>query len=143
MFFGALIAILLSILHHFELSLPSKWGWILLYVTVGLYIASGIIYFIGGCALASAYNASGVYDSSYAGIWFAESFYIGSHAIIAGSIKLRVMFHALLTLNTMHVFCVYSEHIHRDATNLIFMSCICLIFHQVWIYGSNGWIVKV
>ena len=112
-FFGALGAILLAILHHFELSLPSQW--ILLYLTIGLYLASGIIYFVGGCALASAYNASGVYDSSYAGIWFAESFYIGSHAIIAGLVKLRVMFHAfLIILNTMLVLIVFTLNIFRE-----------------------------
>ena len=81
-----------------------------MYITVGLYIISGIIYFIGGCALAQAYNSSGIYDSSYAGIWFAESFYIGAHAIIAGLTKLRVTFHFMhltlsdvMLLSTMHV----------------------------------------
>ena len=84
-FFGGLGGIILSILHKGAMMISIQW--ILMYISIGLYIIGGIIYFIGGCAVANAYNSNGE-SSSFSGTWFAEALYVSCHSMIAGT-KLR------------------------------------------------------
>eukprot|EP01083_Nonionella_stella_P014340 40315_1 len=81
-FFGGFGGIILSILHRTSVTIPSQW--IVLDISMGLYIMGGVCYMIGGCALANAYNKSTEYSSAYAGTWFAEAVFVGTHAIVAG-----------------------------------------------------------
>ena len=81
-FLGGFVGIVLSVLNQMKYSIPCQW--VMVDIATSLYVLGGLMYIIGGCALAQAYNKSGLYSTSYAGTWFGEAVFVGLHAIIAG-----------------------------------------------------------
>jgi len=83
MFFGAIGALVVAVMQ--KLGRPIPMERIVGFVVAGLYIGGGTFYFIGGCAVAAAYNGIEGLDLSYiAGIFFVEETFVGAHAILAG-----------------------------------------------------------
>eukprot|EP01084_Bolivina_argentea_P020526 38177_1 len=81
LFFGSIMAAVYAVM-NMKMGRPipgEKW---FLWTTIGLYVGGGLFYFLGGCAVAYAYNDVGI--SYIAGIFFAEQTFVGLHGIVAG-----------------------------------------------------------
>eukprot|EP01083_Nonionella_stella_P229162 811437_1 len=80
LFLGSGMAIGFAIMKKLGRPIPfEKW---ILWSIIGIYVTGGLFYFLGGCAVAYAWNTI---DGSYiGGIFFAEQTFVGLHGIVAG-----------------------------------------------------------
>eukprot|EP00484_Ammonia_sp_Unknown_P027250 CAMPEP_0197022112 /NCGR_PEP_ID=MMETSP1384-20130603/3006_1 /TAXON_ID=29189 /ORGANISM="Ammonia sp." /LENGTH=471 /DNA_ID=CAMNT_0042450083 /DNA_START=109 /DNA_END=1527 /DNA_ORIENTATION=+ len=80
LFFGAIAALVFAIMTKLNKPIPAEK--IVLWVIIAFYLVGGVFYFMGGCAVAYAWNT---FDAHYiAGVFFAEQTFVGFHAILAG-----------------------------------------------------------
>ena len=70
-----------------KLGRPIPFEKILFLLTIGFYATGGIFYFMGGCAVAYAWNenSSDIFKTdSIAGIFFGEQTFVAVHGVLAG-----------------------------------------------------------
>jgi len=90
LFFGTMAALTVAVLQ--KLGRPIPFEKIVKLVVVGFYVGGGAFYFIGGCAVASAWNSLDGDTSYIAGVFFTEETFVGAHAILAGLDMLKPEF---------------------------------------------------
>eukprot|EP01083_Nonionella_stella_P064315 167489_1 len=113
LFLSSLMAFIWALLT--KLSRPIPMEKVFLWSIIILYIIGGLCYFIGGCAVAYAWNS--VDASSIAGIFFAEQTFVAIHAILAGLVI--TLFTSVLCVRKCVIYITYIEGVDLWKRNIL------------------------